>query len=75
MKNNTVSKALYHFAKKHKDKHSTSPRDLNDSLDGLQEYDSHQGKKIHHRTHSCPTVAILPKTSFADIKIDPKHSS
>lgn len=74
MKNNTISKALYHFTKKHKDKHSTSPGDLNDSLDGLQEHDSHQGKKIHHRTHSCPTASIRLKMSPTDIKIDSKYN-
>lgn len=75
MKNNTIFKDLYHLAKKYKDKELTSDKNLNDSLDGLQDHDSHQDKKIHQRTHSCPTVSILPRTSSTDIKINPKHRS
>lgn len=71
MKKNTYSKALYHFAKKQKNKDSTSTKDLNDSLDGIQLNDSHSEKKTHQRTQSCPSVSLVPITSFPEIKIDP----
>lgn len=54
------AKALYNFTKMQKNKDSTSTRDLNDSLDFIDNH-TKLGKqtidrKLHQRTQSCPSI-------------------
>lgn len=69
MKKASHPKALYHFTKKQKNKDSTSTKDLNDSLDQL-ENNNPLTKKYHYRTQSCPPVEPVHLQSQTEIKAD-----
>lgn len=73
MKKGNHLKALYHFTKKQKNKHSASTKDLNDSLDFAARPPNCEkegaDKNNHYRTQSCPPVEPLVLEGQIDIKI------